>query len=176
MNLRVIQTERSILNHYLLASSYFLHLMATVIWIGGMMVLVLVVYPLQRRAESEQWQPLLDALAMRFRPIGNFCLLVLLMTGVVQTTEDANYGGLLNFDSAWSRAILGKHIAFLAMIGVVVFLQLGLAPMLERAQLLEKKGIANDLPQLRRREQRLTQINLFLGVLVLLFTAIATAL
>ena len=142
-----------------------------------MALLVLVIYPLRKRGESEQWYTVLDAIEIRFRPLSNFSLLVLLMTGVVQTGADDFYGGWFSFDNDWSRAILGKHLAFVGMMGIVVFLQFGLAPALGRAKLLAKKQDAQMqmLSQLRSRERRLMQVNFALGIVVLIFTAIATA-
>src|SRR5574341_1753175 len=118
------------MNRSLLAASYFLHLVATIVWIGGMALLVLVIQPLAQR--EERFAPLVEAIERRFRPLANLSLLVLLMTGVVQMGDDANYGGMLNFSNGWSRAILFKHIAFIMMLGIVIFLQFGLAPTLER--------------------------------------------
>jgi uncharacterized membrane protein len=165
------------LSHSLLAASFFLHLVATVIWIGGMALLVLVIYPLQRRADDAESARLLDGIEARFRPLANFSLLVLLVTGVVQTGNDESYGGLLSFDNDWSRAILGKHIAFAGMVLIVGFLQFGLAPALERARLLASRGAnQDDVNRLRGRQRRLSQINFALGAVVLAFTAIATAL
>lgn len=172
-NQRVIQTRDITLNPSLTAISYFFHLVATVIWLGGMALLVLVIWPAQRRSPDE----LLDTIEKRFRPMANFSLLVLLMTGVVQTSSDDNYGGMLDFSNDWSKAILAKHLAFIGMVGIVAFLQFGLEPALERAKLLASRGqAADDLNRLRQRQRFLTQVNFGLSLVVLLFTAIATAL
>jgi hypothetical protein len=57
-------------------------------------------------------------------------------------------------------------------------MQYYVAPELERATLLleRQKGDPEQLERLRRREARLTWVNVGLGVLVLGFTAWATAL
>jgi uncharacterized membrane protein len=156
------------LSHFLLASSYFLHLVATVVWLGGMALLVFIIWPAQKGSES----PLVAAIEKRFRPFSNFSLLVLMMTGVVQTGQEDDYNGLLTFDTPWSKAILAKHIAFFGMVAIVGFLQFGLASTLERAKLLKR---AEEVELLQGRERRLTRINLVLGMVVLIFTAIATA-
>ena len=82
------------------------------------------------------------------------------------------------FTNDWSRAILFKHIAILGMFLCGLALQYYVAPDLERATLLieHHKGDPAELERLRRREARLTWINVGLGVLVLGFTAWATAL
>ncbi|MBZ0307581.1 MAG: CopD family protein [Anaerolineae bacterium] len=161
------------MNPSLTAISYFFHLLATVIWLGGMALLVLVIWPAQRHTS----EALLDTIEKRFRPMANFSLLVLLMTGVVQTSSDDNYGGMLDFSNDWSKAILGKHLVFIGMIVIVAFLQFGLEPALERAKLLASRGqVSDDLTRLRERQHFLTRVNFVLSLVVLVFTAIATAL
>lgn len=164
----------------LLAVSYFFHLVATVVWIGGLVILVLLVWPEARRILSEQpaLYGLLSRLRKRFYPLSNFSLVVLLATGMIQMPADEHYDGLLQFDNEWSRVILLKHLAFAGMVICGLVLQYGVAPALERASLLAERGKGDpaEWGRLRQREIRLTWINVVLGVLVLAFTAWATAL
>jgi uncharacterized membrane protein len=163
----------------LLAISYFFHLIATVVWLGGLFVLTILVFPETRRILNEQpaLYALLSRLRKRFFPLINFSLVVLVLTGFVQMAGDENYDGVLQFTNEWSRVILLKHIAFLGMIGCGALLQFAVAPALERASLLiaHGKGDPVEIERLRRREVRLTWVNAGLGVLVLAFTAWATA-
>ena len=135
-------------------------------------MMVLIIYPLQQR---DPQSVVADVVMRRFRPIANFSLLVLLMTGVVQTGGDEHYEGVLNFNQSWSQAMLGKHLAFFGMVAVVGFLQFGLSPALERARLIAAKGDDASFVQLQNRERRLTQANFALSIIVLIFTAMATA-
>jgi hypothetical protein len=83
---------------------------------------------------------------------------------------------LLQIDNDWSRAMLVKHIAVIGMIGVGALMQFGVLPALERAALLAARGKdQGELERLRLREQRLTALNLSLGVVTLACTAVATA-
>jgi uncharacterized membrane protein len=163
-----------------LAISYFFHLIATVVWIGGLVIMVLLVLPAARRVLSEQptLYALLSRLRRRFVPLANLSLAVLVVTGLIQMSGDPNYDGLLTFENDWSRVMLLKHLAIIGMFALMVFGQLALAPALDRALLmLEKgKGDAAVLVKLHRDETRLTWINVGLSMLVLLFTAWATAL
>lgn len=163
-----------------LALSYFVHLAATVLWVGGLVVMLMFVLPAARAALREQ-APLYRVLALvrrRFVPVANLSLATLIVTGLIQMSGDTNYDGLLNFTSAWSVAMLLKHIAFIGMGACLVLAQLGVNPALERALLLlEKgKGSPDELARLHRQETRLTAISVGLSVLVLAFTAWATAL
>lgn len=164
-----------------LAISYFFHLVATIVWIGGLALLVLVVWPVANRTLADdpaRQATFFGALRKRFDPFANLSLVVLIVTGLFQTSGDPNYGGLLVFDNDWSRAILYKHIAIVGMVAIGVVLQMGIAPALERMALRRASGKDDpaETARLARREQRLNALNLILGLVVLAFTAVATAL
>lgn len=162
-----------------LALSYFAHLIATVVWIGGLVILTVLVWPETKRVleDSPALYRLLSRLRQRFVPLSNFSLVVLVLTGFVQMSADVNYDGVLKFDNDWSRVLLAKHIAIIGMVICGLLLQYTVSPALERASMLRErgKGDSGEWEQLRRREVRLTWLNLLLGVAVLGFTAWATA-
>ena len=163
----------------LLALSYFIHLVATVVWIGGLVILTVLVIPEARRAlaENPALLTLMTRLRKRFTPLSNLSLALLIATGMFQMAGDPNYQGMLQFNNQWSIAILLKHIAVIGMVAVGLVLQLVTIPALERATFMLERGKGNpaDHERLRRHEVRLT-INLLLGIAVLGFTAWATAL
>ena len=161
----------------LLAVSLFFHLMATVIWIGGLMVITALVVPAARRALGDGSIELLRRLRTRFTPISNLCLVVLFVTGMFQMSADSNYDGLLQFNNSWSVAMLLKHVATIGMVVFALVLQYGVVPALERATLLLErgKGDAAETARLRRREDALMWANIALAVVVLACTAYATA-
>jgi uncharacterized membrane protein len=162
-----------------LALSYFLHLIATVVWIGGLVTLTVFVWPETKRALADH--PALYGLLTRWRkrfvPLTNFSLVVLVLTGLVQMSGDPNYDGLLQFNNEWSRVMLLKHLAIIGMVACGLILQVVVTPALERASLLLErgKGETSEWERLRRREVRLTWITVVLGIAVLGFTAWATA-
>ncbi len=164
----------------ILAISYFFHLIATIIWIGGLVILTIMVLPEAQRVlgENPAFYTLLARLRKRFFPLSNFSLALLIVTGLIQMSGDPHYNGVLQFTNEWSRVILLKHIAIGGMIVCGLALQYWVAPSLERATLLAEhhKGDPQELEHLRRREVRLTWINVALGIAVLGFTAWATAL
>jgi uncharacterized membrane protein len=164
----------------ILAVSYFFHLVATVVWIGGLVTMTILVWPEARRvlAENPAMLQLLSRLRKRFVPLSNLSLVVLILTGLIQMVGDSNYDGVLQFDNEWSQVILLKHIAIFGMFICGLVLQYYVAPALERVGMLVERGKGDTArwEKLRRQEVRLTWINVGLGVLVLAFTAWATAL
>lgn len=163
-----------------LAISQFFHLLATVVWIGGLVILSILVWPETQRmlAESPAVYSFLTRLRKRFMPLANLSLAVLIVTGLFQMTADPHYQGVLQFANQWSWVILFKHLAVGGMVICGLALQFWVAPALERASLLlaRSKGDPEEWARLRRYEVRLTWVNVALGILVLGFTAWATAL
>lgn len=161
---------------WLLALSYWIHLLATVVWLGGLALMGLVAWPaLQKRTLSaNHWVDL----QKRFTPWVNASLVILLITGFVQMTYDPNYEGFLDVSSVWAQAILVKHIAVGAMIVIGGYVQWRIHPAMERTALLVEKRpqlAEEEREALLRQEARLLRLNMFCAAAVLLFTAIATA-
>lgn len=163
-----------------LAISYFFHLAATVVWLGGLAVLSIMVHPAARRtlAEHPGLYAFMSRLRKRFVPLANFSLVLLIFTGLVQQSLNPNYTGMLDISNSWSVALLFKHVAVVGMAVCSLTLQYAVAPALERVSLLAERGKAEhaDWERLHRQEVRLTWVNNALGVLVLVFTAWMTAL
>jgi putative copper resistance protein D len=159
----------------LLATSYLVHLIATVVWIGGIVFMALVVTPV---AGSEPGcSRFLTAIQRRFTPIANLCLAALIVTGMVQLTANTNYVGFLNFSNLWAKAVLLKHVAVGGMIATALYMSLVLQPDINRTAMLLAAGRATpeETGALARRQSQLAQINVVLAMVVLLFTAIARA-
>jgi uncharacterized membrane protein len=164
------------MSYWVLVASYWVHLLSTVVWLGGMALMAFIAWPALRRGtlEANQW----FALQQRFLPWVNASLVLLLITGFVQMTNDSNYSGFLVIDSTWAWAMLLKHIAFVGMVVLAVYLQFILYPAIARAKLLianKPELAAAEQEKQGRQEIRLLRINLVCAALVLFFTAMATA-
>lgn len=163
---------------WFLAVSYWLHLLATVLWLGGLTTLALAAWPAWRAQTltDNQWL----AFQQRLTPYANGSLVVLWVTGFIQMTNDPHYTGFLSVDSTWAWAILLKHLAVLGMMGLGLYWQWRLLPALARRQLLAQRksqaqGNSAESSPYIHQEQRLLRLNLICAALVLLLTAIATA-
>lgn len=163
-----------------LVLSLFFHLVATAVWIGGLFITVILVWPALRRTLEQQpaIYRLLSTLRQKFYTYSNLSLVTLIVTGLFQMTADPYYEGFMTFNNEWSRVMLAKHIAIVGMALAGLALQYGVAPALERMSLLleKNKGDAAEWAKLRRREVTLTWSIAALGMAVLGFSAWATAL
>ena len=161
---------------WVLAISYWIHLLATVTWLGGLVMMSVVAWPAvrDRIMEADQWVQL----QRRSTPWANASLVILWVTGFLQMTADPNYDGFLAVDSLWAQAILIKHIAVIAMMVFALYIQWRIHPALSRIALLEKKRpkmAVAERKKLANQEVRLVRLNLICAAAVLLFTAVATA-
>ena len=163
-----------------LTISLFFHLSATVVWIGGLVITTLLIWPEVRRILADQpaLYRLLNRLRARFTPLSNLSLAVLIVTGLFQMSLDSNYNGVLDFDNTWSKVMLAKHIVIIIMAMTGLFLQYVIVPALERTSMLVERGKGDvaEWETLRRREVRLTWISVVLGISVLALSAWAGSL
>ena len=160
----------------ILAISYWVHLLATVVWLGGLALMAFIAWPAVRRQilSEEQWL----ALQNRFAPWSNASLVLLWVTGFLQMTADSNYEGFLVVDTLWAQAILVKHIAVIGMMGFGLYAQWRIQPALRRLALLAEKKpklAQQEQQQLLKQEIRLLHLNVACAAVVLLLTAVATA-
>jgi uncharacterized membrane protein len=160
-----------------LALAYWLHMLATIAWIGGLAAIVLLVLPAARKnLTQEDFAGFLEGMQKRLDPLGWMSLAVLTGTGLFQMSASANYQGFLTVENTWARAILIKHLAFLGMIVISASLTWGVLPELRRLALKRSRGLPTpEAGRLARRELLLLRVNFVLGVIILGLTAIARA-
>jgi len=158
-----------------LTIAFWMHMLATVVWIGGLAVLSILVIPAARQVLDEgAFAALLEKLQRRLDPLAWFSMLVLLGSGMLQMSANPNYDGFLAIDNTWALAIFIKHILFVLMVVISGYISWGLLPALRRAVLIQAQGREEaQIVSLQRREANLIRVNLIMGVLVLVLTALA---
>ncbi|MFQ5409266.1 MAG: CopD family protein [Anaerolineales bacterium] len=164
--------------NWLLALNFYVHMVATIVWVGGITLLTIVVWPAARRmlGPGKPTGEFMAEVQRRFSPLAMLSLAALVVTGLGQMAANPNYEGLFRVSNKWAQAILFKHIAFAVMTVVGAYLTWGLLPALSRLSLLEAAGRApEELARLRRRQERLHRLNTVCGLIVLAFTAVARA-
>jgi uncharacterized membrane protein len=151
-------------------------MLATVLWVGGLIFQSLFLLPLLTREwiRDNILQIKLIKLVTRFQPLAWLSLAVLLGTGLTQMAAHPRYEGLLALTNRWSIAIFIKHLSILPMLAITAFQSFLLHPGLQR-DLLKQKSMESDAeePGKLQTEQRLVVVNVILSVLVLTLTAIA---
>ena len=160
-----------------IALTYWLHMLATVTWVGSLAAISILILPtIKRTLDAETQLVFIEAMQKRLEPIAWFSISLLVITGLFQMSVNPHYDGFLSTSTQWSLAILTKHILGIIMIVVSAIQTWEVFPALRRAILKsQKSNNAEELDSLRRREIRLLRINLGISVLILAATAIARA-
>jgi uncharacterized membrane protein len=103
------------MSQIIVATSYALHALATVVFIGHFLLLALIYLPVLSKMEPGGLTALSE-ISKRSRPWMYASLLVFAITGVYITLVDPNYLGLGNFSNPWALLMLVKHILILGMV------------------------------------------------------------
>jgi len=160
-----------------LALTFWLHLLATVTWVGSLAGVSFLVLPaMQRSLDPETQLVFIEAMQKRLEPIAWFSMSLLLVTGLFQMSVNPHYDGFLSTSTQWSLAILTKHLLGILMVVVSAIQTWEVIPAIRRAIMKSKKSKnTNELDVLRRREILLLRMNFGLSGLILLATAFARA-
>jgi len=160
-----------------LALTFWLHLLATVTWVGSLAGISFLILPAMQRALNPETQLVfIEAMQKRLEPIAWFSMSLLLVTGLFQMSVNPHYDGFLSTSTQWSLAILTKHLLGIIMVVVSALQTWEVIPAIRRAIVKSRKSKdAEELDALRRREILLLRMNFGLSVLILLATAFARA-
>ena len=149
------------MSQILIALSYWLHALATVIFIGHYLLLSTIYLPALNKNGT-----ILSEISKRSRLWMYVSLGIFLVTGTYLTLVDPNYLGLGNFRNFWAIMMLVKHILIVGMIGLGFWYNalLRVGPMMSSNNSAEL-GIS--------RFRQYSNLMAISGILVLLLTALA---
>ena len=156
--------------------AFWLHMLATVTWLGGQAALSLLVFPAGRKALApEDYYNLITAINKRMRVIAWLSLAILAGTGLMQLTVSENYQGFVSVNNTWGAAILVKHVVFGLIVALSAYETWELGPNLENLALLRSRGKSTpeELEKLSKKERFIINLHLVLSVVVLLLTSVA---
>jgi uncharacterized membrane protein len=149
---------------FLLALSVWLHVLATIVWIGYYLFMSLIFLPVfERQMQAEELRDLLEDVSARLRPYFGGSLLIFLVTGTYLMLINGSYLGLGDFfANPWSVLIVIKHVLVLAFVALAFYS--------ERAFMGQ---ISDQKPEALKRFRWALSANAILGAVILLLTSIA---
>jgi uncharacterized membrane protein len=158
-----------------LAFVYWLHMTATVVWIGTVASLTLLVGPVAgRKLGSHEQFELFDGMQTRLESLSWFCLFLIVATGLFLMSVNRNYHGLVGMENTWEAAIVIKIALVIALAVISAWVSWGITPAIQRAKMRYRRtGDTGAMDSLRRRERRLLALQVVVAVLILLATAVA---
>jgi len=151
----------------------WLHLAATVTWLGAMVTNMLVLMP----AAKESLEPpvmgrFMGSFMKKFRPLVYICMITLAITGVIMMLLNKHYLGAFDFGNLWTWLLLVKHVLIIIMVVMVVYAFENLAP---RVGKLAAAGPSPQMAQLQKLQMRIAMAGMVMALFVLLLTSIITA-
>ncbi len=151
-----------------------IHVLAALVWLGGMFALALVAPILRTVSDDAVRQRLFQEVGERFRTVGWICIAVLIVTGIVQ----------LHFRGWWGMEVWGSAAFWGSQVGHTLAAKLTIVVIMLVIQAVHdlstgpKAGrVAPGSAQaraLRRRAALLARVNTILG-LVLIYFAVRLA-
>ena len=148
-----------------------IHVLATIIWLGGMFFIAIVMVPVLRRLEPPQKRiEVLSATATRFRVVSWITIIVILVTGVLNainrgvTLQAISTGEL--FSTYFGKILALKLILVLAMLVLSAIHDFILGPRLIELLNSGNPDSFTKLQKNRRYVSWLARINALLGILV----------
>jgi len=149
--------------------SFWLHSVATVIFIGHHLLFSLFYLPsFETKQENPVNGTILSEISKRSRLWMYASLAIFIITGIYLMFVDPSYLGIGNFNNMWSIMMLVKHILILGMLGMGFWYNglMRVGPMLSSN---------NGSAQAFARFRQYSNLMAITGVLVLLLTAISQA-
>jgi len=143
---------------------YWLHLGAAVFWIGGIAFILLIAIPASKSVPGNDSGLIMGEIAGRFGPLANWCILLLIVTGILMTGLAARYSGVMHQDNNWTIVLLVKLALVSAMVGIHFFRGLVLGRMIARVESGAGKS------SLQKLSLNLVKVNLALGSAILLLS------
>jgi uncharacterized membrane protein len=165
-----------IISTWALGLIFWLHMLATVTWIGSIVSISLLFLPAAKQTLKPVDQlALVDAMQKRLEPIAWFSIGLLLVTGLFQLSANPHYNGFLSTSGQWSIAILIKHSLAVIMVVVSAIQTWEVLPLIRRTLMRKEKAMTEELVALQKRETRLIRMSVILALLILAATAFARA-
>jgi len=161
---------------WVIAITYWLHLLATVAWIGSIIATSILFLPAAKKTlKPVDHLALIDAMQKRLEPIAWFCLSILILTGLFQMSVNVHYDGFVSISTQWSTSILVKHVLVIFMVVASAIQTWEVIPAIRRTLMRKDKATEEQVIKLQKRENLLLRINFGLSILILLATSFARA-
>ncbi|OGP07342.1 MAG: hypothetical protein A2Z89_03610 [Deltaproteobacteria bacterium GWA2_43_19] len=150
----------------ILITFYWLHLLATVVWIGGIIFILFIAIPSSKQVLGAEAGKLMGEISKRFTPLANYSIFLLVITGIALAGFNKQFSGIRLFENNWTAVLSLKCIIVFGMVVIHFYRGLILIPRLGRTESASEKA------RLQRLSLNLVKWNFGLGMLVLLFSGI----
>ena len=148
----------------LIIACYWIHLVATVLWIGGIIFIIFIAIPSSRQVLGAESGKLMGEISKRFTPLANYSIILLFVSGIVLAGLNNQFSGVRILESNWTMALILKLVLFFSMTAIHFYRGLVLAPRIMRTATQTEKTA------LQKLSINLVKVNFTLGLSVLLLS------
>ena len=156
--------------------SVLIHVLAAMVWVGGMLFLALVVVPATRGMPPRERSALFQVVGYRFRTVGWVCIGLLLVTGVVNTAYRGVTWDSLFTAELWASdfgRVLGLKLGVVAvMLLLSLYHDFVLGPASVRAHTPGEARPSAEALALRTLASRLGRVTALLALVVVALAVI----
>lgn len=146
----------------------FFHLLATVVWIGGMFYMDLLLIPSMAKIDPGESGKLMEMIAKKFTITAWSAVIVLVITGILKTPSD------MYFDTSGEYGIylLIKHVLVIGSIIVGLIITLVYVPGLKANTPNPGEKPSEEFLSYSKKIEHFSKTNLVLGILILVFASL----
>lgn len=159
------------MNTGVLILSHFLHLLATTLWIGGILMILYVTLPSAQATltPASMTGKLMGEITKRFTLLANISIAALAGTGIAIYWSDDKFTTLVDFKNSWNIVIMLKIICFSLMAIIHLYRNLVL-----NRKIIQSSATGNEpeTAKLKRHSLNLVKTNCALGLVILALAAI----
>ena len=139
----------------------FLHNLFTVFWIGGQIVLLLIILPAVKNTlgKNKESKNLLRVIKNRMSIGVYICLIGFAVTGLMMTHRAPLASQIISFENNYSILLSLKHFIFIGMVAISLF----------RSRLIDMFKL--EMPKKEKINVLLLVVNVLLGISVLLLSS-----
>lgn len=148
----------------ILIAFYWIHLIATVIWVGGIIFILFIAIPSSRQVLGAESGKLMGEISKRFTPLANYSIMFLIVTGIVLAGLNKQFSGIRILENNWTMTLFLKLILVFSMTAIHFYRGLVLAPKIMLTTSETEKTA------LQKLSLNLVKANFTLGLSVLLLS------
>ncbi|HCG99478.1 MAG TPA: hypothetical protein DE036_06730 [Actinobacteria bacterium] len=152
----------------ILAVLNWLHLIATVIWVGGITFVLFIALPSAKELLGAEAGKIMGIISRRFTLYANYSILLLIVTGIAIVALSGGLSSIRGSDLSLAGAFILKHIAVLVMVAIHFYRGLVLTRRIKSAPPSKQPG-------LQKLSLNLVKVNFTLGLGVLLLSAVKSS-
>lgn len=155
----------------------WLHVIAAVVWVGGNLILAMVIVPhFKQSLPPVQRIQLLTQIGKRFEPVVWGCIGVLFFTGIVNIFFAVDLTTPTPISNAFMRTLLIKIVLFFVLVILTVLHSMIFAPRLAAAVETLDPALEELPPEVKPLRTQMSVISSLMGVVSLLILLAAVAL